>query len=390
MIRPHGGRLINRYADHADRQAILGSFGDLPTIDLNRREASDAGLIANGAMSPLGGFMPRPEYESVIDRRRLSLGLPWTIPITLSLKNAALSGKKPPFRAAMRTEDGDVIGVIDVEDIYTVDHTREAERVLLTADTAHPGVQYLKSIPNTYVGGEITLVKKVIDDERFTNYLLEPKETRVLFKAKGWKKVVAFQTRNPIHRAHEYLQKCALEAVDGLLIHPVMGETKKDDIPAEVRMECYLAMMTHYFPKNRVALSILPFAMRYAGPAEAIFHAIVRKNYGCTHFIVGRDHAGVGNYYGTYDAQEIFYEFEPGELEITPIMFEHAFYCKTCHGMASLKTCAHDKSQHMNLSGTKVRELLNAGEKLPDEFTRREIAAILEKFYSQTTGSAGR
>jgi len=382
MIRPHGGRLVNRYAEESELQAILREIKTLPTLDLNRRETSDAGLIGNGAMSPLEGFMTRDDYESVLERRRLPLGLAWTIPITLSLKDAALAKKKPPFKAALRTDDGELIGVIDVDDIYTVDHTREAERVLLTTDAAHPGVQYLQSVPNTYVGGRITLVKKVIDDARFTHYLLEPKETRVLFDAKGWKKIVAFQTRNPIHRAHEYLQKCALEAVDGLLIHPIMGETKKDDIPAEVRLQCYQAMIAHYFPRDRVALSILPFAMRYAGPSEAIFHAIVRKNYGCTHFIVGRDHAGVGNYYGTYDAQEIFYEFQPGELEITPIMFDHAFYCKKCQGMASLRTCAHDKSQHMNLSGTKVRELLKEGKALPDEFTRREVAEILEKFYA--------
>jgi len=385
MIRPHGGRLVSRYADEKERAAILEMVRHLPALDLNRRETSDAGLIANGAMSPLEGFMTRGEYEGVLDRRRLPLGLPWTIPITLSLKNNAVAGKKPPFRAALRTEDGDVIGVIDVEDIFTVDHTREAERILLTTDAGHPGVQYLQSIPNTYVGGEITVIDKVIDDKRFTNYLLEPKETRVLFKTRGWKTIVAFQTRNPIHRAHEYLQKCALEAVDGLLIHPITGETKKDDIPADVRMKCYVAMIDHYFPRDRVALSILPAAMRYAGPSEAIFHAIVRKNYGCTHFIVGRDHAGVGNYYGTYDAQDIFYEFEPGELEITPIMFDHAFYCKMCQGMASLKTCGHDKWAHMNLSGTKVRELLKAGEKLPGEFTRREVADILEKYYESAT-----
>jgi len=390
MIRPHGGRLVNRYADESELQAILREIKTLPTLDLNRRETSDAGLIGNGAMSPLEGFMTRDDYESVLERRRLPLGLAWTIPITLSLKDAAVAERKPPFKAALRTDDGELIGVIDVDDIYTVDHTREAERVLLTTDAAHPGVQYLQSVPNTYVGGRITLAKKVIDDARFTSYLLEPKETRVLFDAKGWKTIVAFQTRNPIHRAHEYLQKCALEAVDGLLIHPIMGETKKDDIPADVRLQCYQAMIAHYFPKDRVALSILPFAMRYAGPSEAIFHAIVRKNYGCTHFIVGRDHAGVGNYYGTYDAQEIFYEFQPGELEITPIMFDHAFYCKKCQGMASLKTCAHDKSQHMNLSGTKVRELLKEGKALPDEFTRREVAEILEKFYATASENPSR
>ncbi len=384
MITPHGGRLVSRYASAPERDSIANLLVDLPILDLNRRETSDAGLIANGAMSPLEGFMTRDQYESVLERRRLPLGLPWTIPITLSLKDPSLKGRRVPFRAALRTEDRNLIGVIDVEDIYDVDQTREAQRVLLTSDSAHPGVQYLKTVPGTYVGGEITLVEKVIDDERFTNYLLEPKETRVLFKAKGWNTVVAFQTRNPIHRAHEYLQKCALEAVDGLLIHPIMGETKKDDIPAEVRMQCYLAMITHYFPRGRAAVSILPAAMRYAGPSEAIFHAILRKNYGCTHFIVGRDHAGVGNYYGTYDAQAIFREFDPAEMEITPIMFDHAFYCAKCQGMASLKTCAHDKSSQMNLSGTKVRELLRAGEKLPGEFTRPEIAEILEKYYRTT------
>jgi sulfate adenylyltransferase len=381
MIRPHGGRLVSRYANASERESIVSTIGEVPVLDLNRRETSDAGLIANGALSPLEGFMTQDEYESVLERRRLSLGLPWTIPITLSVKNSSIRGEHLPFRAALRTEDGDTIGVIDVEDIYDVDQKREAERVLLTSDAAHPGVQYLQGIPSTYAGGEITLIKKVIDDERFTNYLLEPKETRVLFREKGWNTVVAFQTRNPIHRAHEYLQKCALEGVDGLLIHPIMGETKKDDIPAEVRMECYLAMVNNYFPKGRAAVSILPAAMRYAGPSEAIFHAIVRKNYGCTHFIVGRDHAGVGNYYGTYDAQHIFRAFEPGELGITPVMFEHAFYCKKCQGMASLKTCAHDKSSQVNLSGTKVRELLRAGESLPAEFTRREIAEILERYY---------
>lgn len=378
MIRAHGGRLINRIADDKTRTALLEEAKTLPAITLNRREISDVGLIANGAMSPLEGFMTQDEYESVVDRKRLPLGLPWTMPITLAVKDGEIAKMKPPFRAALRDKNDVVYAVMDVVDIFKGDKEREAKKVLLTTEDAHPGVQYLKSIGDYFVGGPITLVNKVVDDERFANYLLEPKETRILFKAKGWERIVAFQTRNPIHRAHEYLQKCALEAVDGLMIHPIMGETKSDDIPADVRMDCYLKMMNNYFPKERVALSILPAAMRYAGPREAIFHAIVRKNYGCTHFIVGRDHAGVGNYYGTYDAQLIFGDYEPGELEITPIFFEHAFYCKKCMGMASQKTCAHDKSDHMFLSGTKVREMLQAGEKLPDEFTRREVAEVLE------------
>lgn len=388
MIRAHGGRLINRVADESTKKALLAEASSLPSLLLNRREVSDLALIANGAMSPLEGFMLKDDYASVLERRRLRLGLAWTIPVTLSVKDDAVSRMTPPFRAALKNKEGNILAVMDVEEMYEVDHTREADKILLTHDDAHPGVQYLQSIPNLYAGGKITLLEQTIDDERFANYLLEPKETRVLFKTKGWNHVVAFQTRNPIHRAHEYLQKCALEAVDGLLIHPLMGETKSDDIPSEVRMDCYLALMNNYFPSDRVALSILPAAMRYAGPREAIWHAILRKNYGCTHFIVGRDHAGVGNYYGTYDAQNIFYDFEPGELEITPVFYDHTFYCKKCEGMASHKTCAHDKSARVFLSGTKVREMLVNGEKLPVEFTRREVAEILEGFYSshQPTG----
>jgi len=355
---------------------------------LNRREISDLGLIANGAMSPLEGFMTREEYMNVLERRRLPLGLPWTIPITLSVKDEAVAAMHPPFRAALADTEKNVLAIIDVEDVYEFDKKHEAQMVLLATDDAHPGVQYLNGLGRFYAGGKVTVLETIVDDERFTNHMLSPKECRVLFKAKGWDRVVAFQTRNPIHRAHEYLQKCALEAVDGLLIHPIMGETKSDDIPAELRMQCYLSMMNHYFPKERVALSILPAAMRYAGPREAILHAILRKNYGCTHFIVGRDHAGVGSYYGTYDAQRIFDEFEPGELEITPIMFDHAFYCKKCLGMASQKTCAHGDTDRVALSGTRVRQILQEGEKLPIEFTRREVAEILESFYASSRTAA--
>ena len=383
MIRAHGGRLINRMAEEAQRQALLDEAANLPALVVNRRELSDVGMIANGAMSPLEGFMTQEEYSSVLERRRLPLGVAWTLPVTLSVKDEKIARTHPPFRAALKDKAGHILGVMDVSDIFRFDKKKEAEAVLLTNDDAHPGVKYLQGIGDTYAGGRITLLEGIVEDDRFANYMLDPKECRVLFKAKGWERVVAFQTRNPIHRAHEYLQKCALEAVDGLLIHPVMGETKSDDIPADVRLQCYVAMMNHYFPKDRVALSILPAAMRYAGPREAIFHAIVRQNYGCTHFIVGRDHAGVGSYYGTYDAQRMFDDFEPGELEITPIFFDHAFYCKKCHGMASHKTCAHDKSERVFLSGTKVREILQSGEELPVEFSRREVAHILEQHYSQ-------
>ncbi len=381
MIRAHGGKLVDRLAGKEVKKSLMDRAADLPALVLNRREMSDLVLIANGAMSPLEGFMTRGEYESVIDSMRLPLGLPWSLPVTLSVKNGSPSLPKPPFEAALTDEKGAALGLMEIEEIYPVDKSREAEKVLLTTDDAHPGVQYLKTTGGEYAGGKVTLFEHYIDD-RFSRFYLDPKETRILFKTKGWDSVVAFQTRNPIHRAHEYLLKCALEMVDGLLIHPIMGETKSDDIPADVRMECYEAIMAHYFPHDRVALSIFPAAMRYAGPREAIFHAILRKNFGCTHFIVGRDHAGVGSYYGTYDAQKIFSQFEPGELEITPMMFEHSFFCKKCAGMGSVKTCPHGKEDKVFLSGTKVREMLGAGEKLPSEFTRAEVASKLEEFYS--------
>jgi ATP sulfurylase len=321
--------------------------------------------------------MTREVYESVLDRMRLPLGLPWTIPVTLSV-GEDISRMKPPFEVALGGKE--ILGIMEVEDLYPVDREREAELVLGTTDEAHPGVRYLESVDGTYAGGRVTLLERM-KDEHFEKYHLDPLETRILFKEKGWERVVAFQTRNPIHRAHEYLLKCALEMVDGLLIHPVMGETKADDIPADVRMLCYEAIMENYFPRNRVALSIFPAAMRYAGPREAIFHALLRKNYGCTHFIVGRDHAGVGSYYGTYDAQNIFYQFEPGELEIEPMMFEHSFFCGRCGTMSSPKTCPHGKEDHLFLSGTRVREMLGRGESLPPEFTRREVAEVLENYY---------
>jgi len=380
MIRAHGGQLIQRVADPAGRDALAERAGKLPSIALNQRELSDLRLIATGAMSPLEGFMTREEYESVLDTMRLPLGLPWTIPVTLSVEEDSVSRMKPPFEAALRGGDGGLLGLMEVEDLYRVDKDREARSALGTTDGAHPGVQYLRSVSDTYAGGRVTLLERMHDD-RFEQYHLEPKETRILFREKGWERVVAFQTRNPIHRAHEYLLKCALEMVDGLLIHPIMGETKSDDIPADVRMLCYEAIMENYFPRDRVALSIFPAAMRYAGPREAVFHAILRKNYGCTHFIVGRDHAGVGSYYGTYDAQKIFLEFEPGELEIVPMMFEHAFYCGKCGTMSSPKTCPHGKEDHLFLSGTRVREMLGRGESLPPEFTRREVAEVLERHY---------
>ncbi len=387
MIKAHGGRLVDRFASASEHTRWHERIDKLPVVTMNRRETSDLEMIATGAMSPLEGFMGREDYDHVCAHGRLSGGLPWTIPITLSVDSATASGLGIGDPVALQGPDGTTHGVLELADIYRPDKDHEALKVLQTNDGAHPGVAYLRSSGDTYLGGTITLLERP-HHSSFESSRLDPRETRVLFKAKGWDSVAAFQTRNPIHRAHEYLQKCALELVDALLIHPIMGETKSDDIPADVRLECYQTLLNNYYPKARVALSILPAAMRYAGPHEAIFHAIVRKNYGCTHFIVGRDHAGVGGYYGTYDAHTIFEEFEALEIGITPLFFDHAFYCHSCKNMASQKTCPHDKEQHVFLSGTKIRDMLARGEELPEEFTRPEVAEILRRHYQASTAAA--
>jgi sulfate adenylyltransferase len=381
MISPHGGTLVSRLVPRPERDAMRAHARTLPAIDMNARETSDLLLIAIGAMSPLEGFMGSAAHAAVLDHMRLPSGEVWPLPVTLAVSDPSLARRATPFDAALRTPEGEIVGMMTVEVLYSPDKEHEAVRALGTADAAHPGVQYLQSTGPVYAGGRVLMFERAKEGP-FADRELDPVETRALFAEKKWERVCAFQTRNPIHRAHEYLIKCALEIVDGFLIHPAMGETKSDDVPAGARMDCYLALIENYFPASNVALSAFPYAMRYAGPREAILHAIIRKNYGCTHFIVGRDHAGVGNYYGTYDAQKIFSEFAPGEIGITPVMFEHSFYCKRCGGMASQKTCPHGVADRVTLSGTRVRELLQNGDPVPVEFTRPEIAEILQRHYA--------
>jgi sulfate adenylyltransferase len=366
-IQPHGGRLIDRFgaAPPTDKHA--------PEIKLNVRELADLEMIANGALSPLEGFMGRADYERVVEEGRLAGGLPWTIPVTLSIRTGDVT---PKSDVLLRAPDGRVVGSIRVDEVFPFDKLREAKNVFGTDDTKHPAVGYLMNdMGDRLVGGKVTMFERTAPP--FPAYHNEPRATRALFRERGWKRIVAFQTRNPIHRAHEFITKVALEICDGLLVHPLVGYTKEDDIPADVRMRCYEVLLGAYYPKDRTILSTLPAAMRYAGPKEAIFHAVMRKNYGCTHFIVGRDHAGVGNYYGTYDAQKIFDRYSPEEIGIQPLRFEHSFFCRACAGMATGKTCPHEATNHVVLSGTKVRELLRAGQRPPDEFSRPEVADIL-------------
>jgi sulfate adenylyltransferase len=375
-IAAHGGRLVNRELTGIERETLLERVPAMPSIVLNAREVSDLEMIANGGLSPLDGFMSEPDYIAVRGNKHLASGLPWTIPITLSVSDDSHTAYGEGKDVALYESADHLLGVLHIQQKFRYDKQREAERVYLTADQAHPGVKALYDQGDWLLGGRISLLNRP-RNAAFPRYRLDPRDTRDAFKKKGWHRVVAFQTRNPIHRAHEYIIKCALETVDGLLLHPLVGETKSDDIPAEVRMRCYETMLEHYFPTTRTMLAVNPAAMRYAGPREAVFHAIIRKNYGCTHFIVGRDHAGVGNYYGTYDAQYIFNEFDSEALGITPMFFDHSFYCRRCEGMASNKTCPHDSSEHVTLSGTRVRELLSTGEIPPREFSRPEVAEIL-------------
>lgn len=387
LAQPHGGTLISNVIAGNEREFFLKELSHVPALTLDARELSDLVLLSQGALSPLTGFMDRQSYLSVIERMRLPNGLLFPLPVVLSIPESLYRKVGKGDLLSLRTASGETVGGLWVNDLFERQIDKESSEVYRTRDRAHPGVQYLSEISPYAVGGMVRALDS-FETDPFRPQQLTPEESRRFFVQKGWNTVVGFQTRNPIHRAHEYIQKCALELVDGLFIHPLVGETKEDDVPASVRMDCYKALLSRYYPKERVVLGVFPGSMRYAGPREALFHALIRKNYGCTHFIVGRDHAGVGSYYGPFEAHDLLKRFDFEDLGIVPIFFDTAYYCRLCGSMASHKTCGHGEDSRILLSGTKVRALLREGVAPPPEMTRPEVAEILINHYTRQSVSA--
>ncbi len=386
LITPHGGNLVERLVKGHERDLLLHQARSLPSVTVDEWELSDLEMLAIGAFSPLGGFLREADYDAVVDRMQLVDGTVWPLPVCLSVTEEEADQWREGVDLALKSPDGQVVAVLHEPELYPYNRLVESKLVFGTIDSSHPGVARILAQGPYYLGGRVSVLN-LPPHADFLAYRQTPAQTRLEFRRRRWQQVVGFQTRNPIHRAHEYLLRCALEIADGLMVHPLVGQTKSDDLPAEIRMRCYEALMSGYLPKERTVLVVNPASMRYAGPREAIFHAIIRQNYGCSFFIVGRDHAGVGRFYGPFDAQQIFRRFSRDQLAVTPLCFDNAFFCRVCEGMATAKTCSHPATEHVSLSGTAVRQMLSDGRTPPAEFTRPEIAEILKGAYATAAAS---
>jgi sulfate adenylyltransferase len=381
LVPPHGGTLkplLMRGRELLDNRRRAQ---DLAQVHINSKESSDVVMLAMGAFSPLDGFMGQQDYREVVDRMQLGNGLLWPIPITVSVTRQQSKEIRIGQQIVLVDEaSSDPMAVMTVEEIFSYDRAKEAREVFGTEEEAHPGVRRIYSQGEMYLGGPISALSEGIYPKLYQEFA-RPAETRKIFAQRDWSTVAAFQTRNPMHRSHEYLVKIAMEVSDGVLIHPIVGALKPGDIPAEVRLNCYQALIDRYLPAERVVLKVYPMEMRYGGPREALLHAIIRQNFGCSHLIIGRDHAGVGKYYGPFDAQKIFDQLEPGSLQIQPLKLDWTFWCHACGAMASMKSCPHGKENRLLISGTELRAMLSEGRHPPEQFSRPEVLEILMKYY---------
>jgi sulfate adenylyltransferase len=380
LIPPHGGRLVDLMVDDpAKKQKLVRESKGLSRIRLSTLEFSDLIMLGTGAFSPLEGFMTGSDYRSVLGNMRLADGTLWPLPVTITIDDT-VDYKTGDTVALISPYTGEVAGNLYVEDIFHFDNKAEAIASFGTNDTSHPGAKKLDCPGKYHIGGRVRVFTEGGYPENFSAYA-RPSEVRDIFVARKWKTIVAFQTRNPIHRSHEYLTKVVLETSDGIFIHPIVGKLKEGDIPAEIRMRCYEVLIDNYYPEDKVLLKVYPMEMRYAGPKEAVLHAIIRQNYGCSHIVIGRDHAGVGDFYGPFEAQEIFDAFSDDDLLIKPVKMGWTFYCQKCKSMASFKTCPHPDKDHIMISGTKLRTMLSSGQCPPEYIIRKEVADILIDYY---------
>ncbi|MBD3225609.1 MAG: sulfate adenylyltransferase [Caldithrix sp.] len=382
LVPPHGGQLkpliLQGQALENEKQKAAG----LPAVRMNSRETSDLIMLAQGAFSPLDGFMGKSDYSTVVTDMVMQNGTLWPIPITLSAsKEQSAAINEGDEVALVDDESGDIMGTMTVQEKFDYDKKHEARNVFGTEDEAHPGVAKIYNQHDVYLAGPVKALSEGPYPDRYGAYYARPEQTRAIFADRGWNKVSGFQTRNPIHRSHEYVTKIAMEVSDGVLIHPLVGKLKPGDIPAETRMKSYEVLLDNYYLRDNVVLKVYPMEMRYGGPREAVLHAIFRQNYGCSHLIVGRDHAGVGDYYGPFDAQSIFDDIPSDKLHIQPLKIDWTFWCHKCDGMASMKTCPHEKSDRVMISGTKLRDMLSNGERPPKEFSRPEVIDVLMDYY---------